>query len=261
MLDESSRSAEHFNRLLHMAYRDFLESELRHNVMDHGPAVRAAQFNEYVNQHYPILRKIVSPDICESYMQKLHYLVAPVDQEPDMSLDNEKRFALACSAYKEFKEDIKFKGTEKAEVVAFQHYVAMKYPKSLPGFSEEEAEDVQAIGVGCNINPVKIASKALLGIICATTLAFSLSAFMSASDESKELDSPTKDNYSQNGGQDFVPQDPYYNIAPNTIPSPYDGPSIGPAPSTKEQEAEWKRYYESLHSQKREDYTTGPKRE
>ncbi len=166
MPSDKQNELHRFDKLLIEAYRDFLEYEQTQIGPKPSPAVRAARFNEYVNQNYPILKATVSPDICEAYMNRYKYLTAPLDQGPDDTLSPQQRVVEARKAYEDFRYDTGFSGSKEAEMLAFQNYVSVKYPRTLPGFSEEEAIDA--------INGWKAKRSrnyTLLGMVCAAALA------------------------------------------------------------------------------------------
>jgi hypothetical protein len=132
-----------FHKVLLAAYRAFLEFESK--VGEHpNAAVRAAQFNEFILTHYHVLKKDITPDICEEYMKRYHYLGAPLDSPPVDDMTPVQRRAHAKLAYGEFRKEMNFKGSKEAEIIAFTDYVKTKYPHTLDSFSETEAEEAIA---------------------------------------------------------------------------------------------------------------------
>jgi hypothetical protein len=132
-----------FHKVLLAAYRAFLDHESR--VGEHpNAAVRAAQFNEFILTHYQVLKKDITPDICEEYMKRYHYLGAPLDSPPEDDVTPAQRSAQAKLAYGEFRREVAFTGTKEAEVIAFHDYVKTKYPHTLDSFTENEAEEAMA---------------------------------------------------------------------------------------------------------------------
>lgn|GEM_PF-5408505 len=153
---------------LRAALRDFLVFEERAGGADSDPAVRAAQFNEYVARHYAVIREKATPDLCETYLQRYKYLTLPLDEEPDEALTPKKRHAQACIAYSDFRWDVGFKGSRDAESLAFHNYVQVKYPNSLPDFTEGEAAATIA---ACKSKNTSTVLAIVLGLVCTVGLA------------------------------------------------------------------------------------------
>ncbi len=158
----------HFDRMLREAYRDFLDYEDSRLQTNRQPAVRAARFNQYISTYYPILKEAVTPDICETYIERFNYMVEPLGEIPDEPLNDAQRLAESISAYRQFKKDVAFSGSKDAEVLAFRDYVSMKYANTLPDFSEEES---QAAISGFSAKRKSSYLKYLMGTVCAVVLA------------------------------------------------------------------------------------------
>lgn len=233
-------SEHRFDRIMHDAYREFLDREQRLGMSPNmAPATRAGRFNTFIRDHYPILIRSATPDKCERYMERFHYLMAPVDREPETPLTAEERYAETQIAYKEFVEEVGFKGPKKSEVMAFHDYVRMKYPHTLHGFTEEEAEQA--------MNPMprkkEPLGKRAMMVICAVTLALAGSSLFT----SRENRSPDREKEPRRTNRrDAETQDSprYYAPTPTTdypftqdmfdptrYPPVSNVPTVGPQPS------------------------------
>jgi hypothetical protein len=211
-----------FHKVLLAAYREFLKHEA--TIGEHpNPAVRAAQFNEFVLTHYQVLKKEITPDICEAYMKRYHYLGAPLDSPPDDDITPQQRAAQAKLAYGEFRKEANFKGSKEAEVIAFADYVHIKYPHSLDSFSEKEAEETIA-----NWKSGKHSSyiKYALATVCTLALAALIPATQRPDEPSfKPTKGPAPSLRNKN---DNVPQWRQPAIRPGNDPwiVPHQGPFI-----------------------------------
>jgi hypothetical protein len=128
-----------FDKMIQGALRAFVQRESSELAPPQEPAVRAARLNQFICENYPILRDSITPDICEQYFKRFHYLSMPLDEGTDEPLNEKQRDKKAREAYSEFRYLTRFSGSPEAEALALKDFVGMKYPETLPDFDEAEA--------------------------------------------------------------------------------------------------------------------------
>lgn len=245
----NNRSLLRMEKLIQSALRDFVDYEDRLCGHDEPePAVRAAQFNEFIRTRYPRLVKEMSPDLCEEYLKKYHYITAPTDKAPYEDWTPLQRYQAARDALREFGWEGGFKGSREAKILAFHHYVGAKHPNSLPDFTEEEARNV--IEGRSPEGGSKGYLKYLIGAVCAAALGIAIIPY--AIPEEKPSQRPGYRQRGDDGGRP-VPQlrDPNQRrwSPPATQPPfppllrPQIGPQVGPqiGPLNREEAQDWRQ--------------------
>jgi hypothetical protein len=217
-------------KLIQAALRDFVTHEDETRRQHPASAVRAAQFNEYIRTHYPILVKEMTPDLCEQYLKKYHFIKVPVDEAPEEDKTPLERYKAAREAYNDFHQDVGFKGSKAAKVFAFHQYVVAKYPNSLPDFSEEEARNVVEGRAPESAGGKRGYLKYLIATVCAAALGAALLP-LAMPEEKPRPRTPAPDRRLRD--DDGIhpkplrdPNFPQWQLPPGRFPQV--GPQIGP---------------------------------
>lgn len=259
MSDDRTYMHSNFDKLFNKAYQEFLDREYHNGAPDHNPAVKAARLNQFIMEHYPILVQSVTPDICERYMERYPYRAGPIDREPEIPLNEAQRYAEARLVYQEFREDFPLQGSKEAEIIAFHDYVHRRYPHTLPGFSEEEAE--QAMARDSHEKDRASRAKSLMTTICAITLACSFMSFIQKAERAKSPTTPSPRSRTRTEdpqpGPAISPQDFHKPFMPESPNSPSYLPMIGPPMPYETQrwpERNWQeRYWQPPESEGKDD--------
>lgn len=102
-------------------------------------AVQAARFNHFITTRHPDLALQVTPDLCESYLRNARKKEMQTGAATQDALSRQIHALEVALAFARFKKETNFKGSESAEIIAFQSFAARRYPE-LGEVSEDDGK-------------------------------------------------------------------------------------------------------------------------
>lgn len=204
-IEGAAKDSARLGRLHHelqIALGKFHEYEEAHGGGEEEPAVRAARFNAFVRRHFAHIRDHITPDICETYLDRYKYIALPLDEEPEEPLTAKERLGKAALAYREFRSDTGFEGSREAEAIAFHDYIHAKYPRTLSDFTQEEADGTIA---ACHGKRDTLFWGIVMTVACSLGLGIAMMSPSPNRESDFEPQQPVRQKYDVNDAPRIVP--------------------------------------------------------